>query len=361
MYVDEIQLNDFRNYKDGYAAFSQGVNVIYGGNARGKTNILEAVYLLSSARSHRLSRENEMIRFGEKTARITAKFHSRGRDNIGEMTLFPDKKKQIKINRVPIGKTSGLMGFLNTVMFCPEDLRLVKGSPRERRRMMDLGICQLSKKYFHALSQYVKVLEQRNRLLKENPGSQSLWVWDEKLVQYGVEVMLHRKRYLATLGGEARNVHGGICGERLDVAYRCGAAIGDFDDREAAARQFLADLERCHGREQRFGMSLSGPHRDDFSIVIDDREARLYGSQGQQRTAALSLKMAEVSLLRDGTGETPVLLLDDVMSELDLSRQSYILNHIGGVQVIITCTAEPDRAAVFYENAKKINVEEVKR
>lgn len=355
MFVDEILLNDFRNYEKGIVRFGRGVNVIYGDNARGKTNILEAVYFLSSARSHRLARENEMIRFGMKSAKITAKFNSRSRDNISEISLFSDKKKQIKINKVPIDKASELMGFLNVVMFCPEDLRLVKGSPRERRRMMDLGICQVSKKYFHALSHYIKILEQRNKLLKENPDSKTLWVWDDKLIESGSEVIWYRKSYLNSLSGKATAIHSDICSENLDIQYKCGVSIDCFSSREAVKDKFCCELKRNAEREKRFGISLVGPHRDDFNININGSEARVFGSQGQQRTCALSLKMAEVSLIRENIGEPPILLLDDVMSELDLSRQNYILTNIKDIQVIITSTT-----ALDYKNAVKINVEDVK-
>jgi len=356
MFVDEISLNDFRNYEKGYALFSRGLNVIYGGNARGKTNILEAVYLLSAARSHRLARENEMIRFGCRIAKITAKFSSRGRDNIGEISIFSDKKKQIKINKAPIDKTSELIGYLNAVMFCPEDLRLVKGSPKERRRMLDLGICQVSKRYFHSLSQYLKALDQRNRLLKENPDSKTLWVWDERLAEYGSDVIRFRKNYVDSLCERAAAVHHEICGETLEIRYKCGVSIEDFSDREIIKNQFCCDIKKNSDRERRFGISLTGPHRDDFDIVIDGREARLYGSQGQQRTAALSLKMGEVGLIRDNIGEPPVLLLDDVMSELDQSRQKYILENIKDIQVIITSTERLD-----FDGAEQIYVEDVKR
>ncbi len=356
MFVDEISLNDFRNYEKGYISFTNGLNVIYGGNARGKTNILEAVFLLSAARSHRLARENEMIRFGCKSAKISAKFNSHGRDNLGEIMLFADKKKQIKINKTPIDKTSELIGALNAVMFCPEDLRLIKGSPRERRRMLDLGICQISKRYFHSLSQYIKVLEQRNRLLKENSESKSLWVWDEKLADFGSDVIRFRKKYIDNLYERACVVHSDICGEKLEIKYRCGVPIEDFEDKEKIKSQFCCELKKISPREKRFGLSLAGPHRDDFDIVINGKEARLYGSQGQQRTAALSLKMGEVGLIRDDIGEMPILLLDDVMSELDDLRQGYILSNIKGVQVIITSTTKFE-----HDGARQIYVEDVKR
>ena len=356
MFVDEIFLSNFRNYEKGHAQLSRGVNIIYGENARGKTNLLESVFMLSAARSHRLSRESEMIRFGCESGKISASFFSRQRQNSGEITLFSKKKKQIKINKVPIEKTSELMGIFNTVMFCPEDLRLVKGAPKERRRMLDLGLCQLSRRYFYVLSQYVKALDQRNKLLKNAPDSKTLWVWDEKLAQYGAEVIWLRREYLLKLADAAVTVHADICGEALTLEYVCGGAVTEFLSCEAVREQLIADMQRLSEREKRAGMSLTGPHRDDFEIYIDGCEAKLFGSQGQQRTVALSLKMAEVAIVNEHTGEMPVLLLDDVMSELDGNRQEYILKRIKDIQVIITCTQPFE-----YENANVIYVEDVKR
>ncbi|OQB15285.1 MAG: DNA replication and repair protein RecF [Firmicutes bacterium ADurb.Bin193] len=355
MWVDEIRLVNFRGYKNASVMFDRGVNIIYGANASGKTNILEALFLMSAARSHRFVKENEMISFGCKCAKVFAAFYSRGRDNTGEITLFKDKKKQIRINGVAIDKTSELMGFLNAVMFCPEDLRLIKGAPRERRRMMDVGICQISKKYFNALTQYIKVLEQKNRLLKDKPDSKALWVWNEKLAELGTEVIWFRKSYIDSIGKKAAEIHRDICKEDFEIKYSCGAGVDDFSSKESILNRFRCEIEKNDEREKRFGISLVGPHRDDFEIFIDKNEARVYASQGQQRTAVLSVKMSEVSLIRENTGEPPVLLLDDVMSELDAHRQSYILNGIKDSQVIITCTEPFDCFG-----AKIINIRDVR-
>lgn len=297
-----------------------------------------------------------MIRFGCESAKISASFYSRGRENTGEIILFTNKKKQIKINKVPFEKTSELMGVFNAVMFCPEDLRLVKGSPKDRRRMMDIGICQLSRKYFHALSQYVKVLGQRNKLLRDNPESKTLWVWDEKLAQFGAEVIWFRKSYIDNLEKKAASVHKDICGESLELKYLCGTPVSDFSSKEEIRRQICCDIQKVREREKKLKTSLSGPHKDDFEIVINGCPAKLFGSQGQQRTAALSLKMAEVGIILEHTGEMPVLLLDDVMSELDDFRQEYLIRNIKDMQVIITCTSP-----LKYKNAKKIYVEDVKQ
>lgn len=358
MYVEKLRLVDFRNYQQGMLEFSKGINVLYGPNAIGKTNILEAIYLLSTARSHRLASNAEMIRFGQDFARIDASFYSGERAYKGEIILFPNKKKTIRINKVPVQKASDMMGYLKTVLFCPEDLRLVKGSPKDRRRMMDLGICQLKQKYFHALVEYSKVLQQRNKLLKENPDSEMLWVWDEKLVQSGTDVIWYRSSYLERLSEACNTINREICGEELSVAYNCGVAALDYTDKAQIAEAFTQQLKKHAEREKKFRLSLIGPHRDDFTIYVQQKEARLYASQGQQRTAALSLKMAELEMVKEICGESPVLLLDDVLSELDNKRQSYILEKIRDIQVIITCTdAEKFQDA---QDVKKINVECVK-
>lgn len=356
MYVDEITLKNFRNYEKGHAVFDRGVNIIYGPNAMGKTNIMEAVFMMSYARSHRYASEREMIREGCDFAGINSVFHSKGRRFEGEIKIFPHKKKQIKINKISINKTSELMGYLNVVMFCPEDLRIVKGAPRERRRVMDFGMCQLSKKYLHALSQYIRVLEQRNKLLKENPESPSLWVWDGEMARHGSEVIYMRKAFIDMIGAHAAGVQRDISREKLEIIYKCGVNLEDFSSVDVIRGQFEAELKKNAGREKRFGISLTGPHRDDFDIFINSKDAKAYASQGQQRTAALSVKIAEVFLVREKKGEAPVLLLDDVMSELDSLRQSYIMDIVEDAQVIITCTALPE-----YRSANIIRVEDVKK
>ena len=258
-------------------------------------------------------------------------FTARGREFKGEMTIFRDKKRRVKINGVPVDKTSELMGFLSVVMFCPEDLRLVKGAPQGRRRMLDLAMCQVSKKYFFALSQYIKTLEQRNKLLRDDPDSKSMWVWNEKLAKIGSDITVMRGAFLDRLGGAAAEVCKDISGEELSLKYVCAAAA-DYDE-------FIKIIEKNSARERKMGVSLVGPHRDDFDIFINGDPARLYGSQGQQRTAAIALKLAEVAVIKDRIGEMPVLLLDDVMSELDESRRKYVAGSIKNMQVIITCTS----------------------
>ena len=358
MFVEQVYLSDFRNYETGNVKFKDGTNVIYGANARGKTNILESIYIMSTSRSHRGSKEVEMIRFGQNSAKIAAKFHSHGRVNKAEIDFFNDKKKRIKINGVVADKTSQLMGYLNTVIFCPEDLKLVKGSPGIRRKMLDFGICQLRQKYFHSLSSYYKVLEQRNKLLRDNPESEMLWVWDEKLIECGTDIIWYRNSFIERLNEKIKKIIKEICEEDIDLLYDCGFEIEDLKNKENIKSSFENELKKSLPREKKFGMSLVGPHRDDFKILLNGKEAKLYASQGQQRTIALAIKMSEVELIKDDMGETPVLLLDDVLSELDVNRREYVLNKIKDIQVIITCT-EKDLLGNI-PDVDLINVEDIK-
>ena len=358
MFVEQVYLSDFRNYETGNVKFKDGTNVIYGANARGKTNILESIYIMSTSRSHRGSKEAEMIRFGQNSAKIAAKFHSHGRINKAEIDFFNDKKKRIKINGVVADKTSQLMGYLNTVIFCPEDLKLVKGSPGVRRKMLDLGICQLRQKYFHSLSSYYKVLEQRNKLLRDNPESEMLWVWDEKLIECGTDIIWYRNSYIERLNEKIKKIIKEICEEDIDLLYDCGFETEDLKNKEIIKNSFENELKKSLVREKKLGMSLVGPHRDDFKILLNGKEAKLYASQGQQRTIALAIKMSEVELIKDDMGETPVLLLDDVLSELDVNRREYVLNKIKNIQVIITCT-EKDLFGNI-PDVNLINVEDIK-
>ena len=338
MFIQKIELLNYRNYRQGFLKLLPGTNVIYGANARGKTNVLESICLMSTARSHRGAREQDLILRGCATAKIKIDFFARARDYTGEMTLFLNKRKNVLMNGVPVERTSRLMHYLNTVIFCPENLRLVKGAPRERRRMLDLGLCQLRQKYFYALSEYYRVLDQRNKLLKEQPKSELLWVWNEQLMEHGTAVIWYRHAYLKRLGERAAALHREICGEALEFQYNCGMQPEDFSDRACIKDAFNSALAHVAEREARFGISLAGPHRDDFEIRLNGGDARLFASQGQQRTAVLSLKLAEAEILSEELGEPPVLLLDDVLSELDAVRRRYILNHIETMQVLVTCT-----------------------
>ena len=338
MFVKKICLSDFRNYKYAEIDLIEGTNVIYGANARGKTNILEAICVMSTVRSHRGAKEAEMIMFNKNCSSVKIKYFARERENVGEITFFKDKKRQVLLNGVYASKTSEIIGNLKTVIFCPEDLKLVKGSPGERRKMLDLGICQLRQKYFHSLSSYYKVLEQRNKLLKDNPESEMMWVWDEKLISAGTDIIWYRYSYIERLGTKVKEILKNLSGEDIEIVYSCGFECENFNDKSKIKESFEKELKANSEREKKFGVSLTGPHRDDFKIILNGSEAKHYASQGQQRSVALAIKMGEAALIKDDTGETPVLLLDDVLSDLDEKRRSYILNNIKNMQVVITCT-----------------------
>lgn len=355
MFVKKIKLSGFRNYDNSEINFINGTNIIYGSNAMGKTNILEAVCVMSTNRSHRGAKESEMIKFGRENALISMEFFSYGKNNQSEIKLFSDKKRQIRINGVYAAKASEIIGYINTVVFCPEDLNLVKGSPKERRKMLDMGISQLRQKYFYSLSSYYKVLEQRNKLLKDNPDSDMLWVWSEKLAQSGKDIIWYRKSFIERLEKKVKQVMNEISGEEVELKYNCGLILEDFGDKEKIEKAFLEELEKNEEREKKMGMSLIGPHRDDFFIFINKKEAKSFASQGQQRSVALAIKMGEVKLIEDDTGQTPVLLLDDVLSELDENRRNYILKNIDNIQVIITCTDKD-----FFGNMKNVNLINIK-
>ena len=337
MYVNSIYLKNFRNYKFGEVHFSKGTNVIYGPNGTGKTNILEAIYFLSYARSHRLSMENDLILFGEENARIKADVFCGGRNRKFDINLMKNKKKQISVNNVSVNKTSDLLGFLNVVMFCPEDLRIVKGSPKERRRTIDMGMCRFGKNYFKILSDYSKVLEQRNKLLKDKAQDDVLEIWTEKLAMCGAKLYLARKNYIEKLSDTASVIHKEICNDTLRFEYKCGINIVNTGSEQEIYEDFLKELQLNLQKDKQFEITNYGCHRDDFKIFINEIDSKFYASQGQQRTCAIALKMAQLKMLEDFYKETPVLLLDDVLSELDENRQNYILNNIKGIQTIITC------------------------
>ncbi len=358
MFVEQVYLSNYRNYEICNVKFKDGTNVIYGANARGKTNLLEAIYIMSTGRSHRGAKDNELIRFNQTSTKIASKFYSRNRESKLELVFFDNKKKRIKINGVVASKISQLIGYFNAVIFCPEDLKLVKGSPGTRRKLLDFGICPLRKKYFNSLSSYLKVLEQRNRLLKDDPESEMLWVWDEKFLEYGADIIWYRNSFIERLTEKIQPITKEIGNEKVELIYDCGFKIDNLNDKENIKKCFKEELNKIKEREKKAGISLIGPHRDDFKIYLNDSDAKLYASQGQQRTIALAIKMAEVELIKENIGEPPVLLLDDVLSELDESRRNYVLNKIKDIQVIITCTEKDIFGNI--PDVNLINIEDIK-
>ncbi len=334
MYVKSLTLKNFRNYKEETLIFDESTNIFYGNNAQGKTNLLEALYLFSMGKSFRTSQDSDLIRFGESYTKAELRFCDRNREHTLEIIILRDKKKQIKINGLTISRLSELIGHLNVVLFYPEELGLVKEGPYIRRRFMDVALSQLRPGYYHVLGRYQRVVDQRNKLIKKirmsgGSGAETMFVWNEKLADYGIELMKYRTSFMERLNELAKKAHFEASGETLTVSYK-----PRFESRDA----FLEKLETSFDRELEQGYTLYGPHREDFDILINDKEAKVFGSQGQQRSAVLSLKLAQADLLHEEYGEYPVLLLDDIMSELDQTRRSYLAGKIPDKQVFITCT-----------------------
>ena len=334
MYISSLELADFRNIASLHMEFSQGTNILYGENAQGKTNILESMYMLSTTKSHRGVRDRDMIRFGVEEAHIRSQIMKGGLDHRIDMHLRKNKSKGIAIDGQRIRKASELIGLLHIVFFSPEDLGIVKNGPAERRRFMDMELCQLDAAYLHDLNQYNKTVENRNRLLRDMyqfPDLQdTLGVWDAQLVSYGRRIIESRRRFIEDLNHIVGEIHGKLSGNRehLVIQYEPNAEADELEEK----------LLRNRERDIRMKMTSTGPHRDDFSFMDGETDLRRYGSQGQQRTCALSLKLSEIDLVKRIIGHRPVLMMDDVLSELDSGRQNYLLGTIGGIQTFITCT-----------------------
>ncbi len=334
MIIKSIELSNYRNYENLQLNLNHGTNIFYGDNAQGKTNILESAYVSGTTKSHKGSRDKDMIRFGEMESHIRTVVEKNGMEYQIDMHLKKNRSKGIAINRIPIKKASELFGVLHMVFFSPEDLNIIKDGPAERRRFLDSEICQLDKIYLSDLTKYNKILNQRNKLLKDmifHPELEStLSVWDMQLTSYGKRIIKRRKQFIEELNEIVFDIHKNISGGREELILKYEPNIEDsfFED----------ELNRAKTRDLKYTQTSVGPHRDDISFFIQDVDIRKFGSQGQQRTSALSLKLSEIELVKRSIHDTPVLLLDDVLSELDSNRQNYLLNSIHDIQTLITCT-----------------------
>ena len=338
MYIEQLECKNFRNYESARIDFSPGINILHGNNAQGKTNLLEAIRLCATTRSHRLARDAEMIRFGSDEAHLRLILHKESGTRRLDLHLRKAGPKGVAIDGVPIRRASELMGTLHTVLFSPEDLAIIKEGPKERRRFFDAELCQLSGAYFSGLSEYNKVVIQRNHLLKELPYkgalADTLDVWDEQLAAFGAPIIRAREKFVEEIRELAGDIHRTLTGgkEELQLYY----------EPDAEEDNLAAQIAQYRERDRQLRTTTTGPHRDDLAVKVNGIDLRKYGSQGQQRSAALSLKMAEIELVRRRTGETPVLLLDDVLSELDASRQEMLLAGLKETQTFITCTGVED-------------------
>ena len=347
MIIKRLELADYRNYESLDLQFDKGTNILYGDNAQGKTNILEAIYVAATTKSHKGSKDNEIINFDKEEAHIRTYLEKDAIETRVDMHLRKSKSKGIAIDGQKIKKAADLLGLCNVVFLSPEDLNIIKNGPAERRRFVDMELCQLDSFYLYNLYHYNKIVNQRNKLLKDmymNPDlKDTLTIWDSQLVSFGSKIIERRKIFTEQLNEIICEIHKKLSGgkEEILVYYNPDVSVEDFE----------AKLKMNQERDIKLKQTTVGPHRDDFSFMIGKVDVRRFGSQGQQRTAALSLKLSEIELVKKIAKDFPVLLLDDVLSELDSNRQNYLLNSIGDIQTIITCTGLEE----FVNNRFEIN------
>ena len=376
MYIEKLKLKNYRNYNEIEIDFDKNINIIYGNNAEGKTNLLESIYICCASKSHKNSKENEIIKFDESEAHIKIFIKKENDKNIViDIQLNKDKKKGIAINKVKINKISEFLGIFNVIMFAPEDLNIIKEGPSIRRKFLDLEICQIDKLYISSLNNYNKTLNQRNALLKDinitSPANKNYLIdmldaYDEKLVEYGTEIIIKRNKNIEKLAELIKDIHYKISDdkEELIIDYEndvwascansnvwasyassnvdanCASSNvwASYASPEEIKKVFIKKLKETRDQDIKNQYTGVGPHRDDISFKIDDKDIRKFGSQGQKKTAAISLKLAELKIVRENINETPVLLLDDVFSELDETRQKLLVSNLKNIQTIITCT-----------------------
>lgn len=338
MYISSLNISDYRNYSSLNIEFDKGTTILYGDNAEGKTNILEALYLSATTKSHRGSKDRDIIKFDKEEAHIKVNVIKNDINHKIDMHLRKNKSKGVAIDGLSIRKSGELFGIVNIIFFSPEDLSIIKDSPGVRRRFIDLEMCQINKLYHYNYVNYNKALMQRNNLLKKiafRPDLiDTLDVWDEKLAEYGINIIKYREEFISMLNNIIVDIHHNLTGgrEEIKIEYNNNVSIEDY----------IEVIKSKRDSDLKYLSTGIGPHRDDISFYINDIDVRTYGSQGQQRTAALSLKLAEIELVKQIIRDNPILLLDDVMSELDNNRKDYLLKSINDIQTIITCTGYDD-------------------
>ena len=335
MKLHTISFKDFRNLHDNTHELDAGVNILYGDNAQGKTNFLEAAYICATGRSQRGASDREMIRFGQKQAYVSVLIDGSTRIDIH---LNRSGKKRASVNKAPVRRLGDLFGNMLSVVFSPDDLKLIKAGPGERRRFMDIELCQLNRVYYYELQQYYRALKQRNNLLRDirrrSAAADTLPVWDQQLAEYGQKISRRRNKFLELLNPIASDIHSRITSrkETLVISYAPNAPAALLEEM----------LTKSHEKDIAIGSTSVGIHRDDLVFSVNGVDCRVYGSQGQQRTASLSAKLAEVRFIRTHKGHNPILLLDDVLSELDKDRQRFLMESMEDIQIIMTCTGVED-------------------
>ena len=355
MYIKKVKLENFRNYDNLDIEFKKDFNLIYGNNAQGKTNILEAIYLSAIGKSFQTNKDNEMIKLGKEKAKVEIEYETKDRE--GKITVEIAEKKTFFINGIKQKKISDIIGKINIVLFYPDNIDIIKGGPAERRRFLDIMISQLKPNYIHILNKYLKTLEQRNAYLKQikfdNKSKDMLEIWDESLSGLSYQIYTYRSEYIHKIKEKIKVIHNKItnCGqqdEKIEISFISSGKT---------QKEYYENLIKNRENDIRKGYTSTGSHRDDFEIIINDKKVNIYGSQGQQRTSVLSLKLTELNIIQDEIGEPPILLLDDFMSELDENRRNNLTNAIENNQVFITCTdkilvEEKNNTIYHIENAK---------
>ena len=338
MKINSIHLEDFRNFESFDSDF-EDVNIIWGENAQGKTNLIEAIYLFTGAKSFRGARDKELIRFGCDKSRLKIDFVSSDREQNAEIEI--KNNRRVKLNGINKKSAAALGEEIKAVIFSPVHLSMVKEGPRVRRRFVDGALCQLKANYRTLLKEYSRALDQRNSLLKDlykHPELDGmLYIWNQNLARTGAKIIYQRLKYLEALMPYVESIFSGISSNREKIELKYIGAAEYEADLQSIEKKLLSAFNESYSADIMNSTTSKGPHRDDIEILINGKSARIYGSQGQQRSCVLALKLAEASLLEEMTGIKPVALLDDVMSELDEKRQDYILNHIKGLQIFITC------------------------
>lgn len=337
MWIKKIKIKNFRNYESEEINLEKNINIFYGQNAQGKTNIIESIFLCSLGKSFRTKKDKEMIKLNEQNALVEVEYEKSDRD--GKIKIEIRNKKNIYLNGIKIKKLSELLGNLNIVIFTPDDINILKGGPQNRRRFLDIMISQLRPNYMHILNLYIKTMEQRNNYLRqikeEHKDENLLEIWDEKLAEYAIKIYEYRKEFIEKIIKKLDIIHKNITNgeEQIELEY-----VTECDSKE----KYLKLLKERRKLDIIKGFTTKGVHRDDFMIYINKKDIKIFGSQGQNRTAMLSLKLAELQVIYDEIGEYPILLLDDFMSELDKTRRKNFLENIEGTQVIITGTEKLD-------------------
>lgn len=358
MFIKELKLKNFRNYKDLTIDFDERVNLITGQNAQGKTNLIESLYMSSMGRSFRTSHDSEMIMFGEDGAYIKVLADKEYTDTKVEIMLRPDSRKAVKKDGSAVRRTAELLDNIIIVIFSPDDLRIVKDEPEKRRKFIDRELSQIKPAYFDAYMHYRRALMERNSYLKNDIIEASMLdIWDEGLIKYGALIMRYRKEFIDELSGISGKINNNITNGKESLSLRYDPDVDIAGDVKTQEEFIERQLTASRDNDIRRKTTTRGPHKDDVSFIIDDINVRNYGSQGQQRTSALSLKLAELEIIKKETGENAVLLLDDVMSELDEERREYLIRALSENQIFITTTDIDDSLMRAYSDAKIIRVE----